>query len=266
MPPAAAQVKVRVQARDGKILGPAATVKQPLLTVRNVLTGELLICDAPMNNGSSGTVVPASLFDDTVSRNAIVVEPPALVSPHPDGSPHPDHGPYWLQPPAGEGELVVQLPIAEPSLLEFRATAFAPDPVYASATMWVMPYMQLLADPGLVLTIAGLYATVQASAAGGTADVTATVTMMCGCPITVVPPLSPPANTELYWPASEFDVTAQIRADGGTSVVSFPLSCTDTSTFTGSVDLQPGAYEVWVVAVQPKETNVGFARTTLVVT
>ena len=259
MPPEAAQVKVRVQARDGKILGPASTVKQPLLSVRNVLTGEVLICDAPMNNGSSGTVVPASQFDDTVSRNAIVVEPPSL------GSPHPDPGPYWLQPPAGEGELIVQLPIAEPSLLEFRATAFAPDPVYASATMWVMPYMQLLADPGLVLTIAGLYATVQASAAGGAVTVTANVTMMCGCPITVVPPLPPPANTELYWPASELEVTAQIRSSDGSNVVAFPLACTSTSTFTGSTNLGPGAYEVWVVAVQPKETNVGFARTTLVV-
>jgi len=29
-------VKVRVQARDGKILGPATTVKQPLLSVRDV--------------------------------------------------------------------------------------------------------------------------------------------------------------------------------------------------------------------------------------
>lgn len=35
MPPAFTQVKVRVQARGGKILGPAATVKQPLLSVRN---------------------------------------------------------------------------------------------------------------------------------------------------------------------------------------------------------------------------------------
>ena len=56
LPPAPAQVKVRVQARGGKILGPAPTVKQPLLSVRNVLTGEVLIADAPMNNGSSGTV------------------------------------------------------------------------------------------------------------------------------------------------------------------------------------------------------------------
>jgi hypothetical protein len=257
MPPAYTQVKVRVQARGGKILGPAATVKQPLLSVRNVLTGETLISDAPMNNGSSGTVVPESQFSDGVSRNAIVVQPPA-VSPT-----YPAPGPYWLEVPDGEGELIVQLHLDEPSLLEFRATAYAPDPVYASATMWVVPGMQLLADPGLMLTIAGLYATVDASASKGTVSISANVAMMCGCPITVQPSQTLPANTEPYWPSTEFAVTAQLRADGGTTVYAFPLSCTGTSTYTGSSNVPPGVYDVWVVAVQTNETNVGFARTTL---
>lgn len=260
LPTAPAQVKVRVQARDGKILGPAPTVKQPLLSVRNVLTNEVLISDAPMNTGSSGMVVPASQFSDTVSRNAIVVEPPPL------GAPHPTPGPYWLQPPSGEGELIVQLPLAEPALLEFRATAYAPDPVYASATMWVMPSMQLLADPGLVLTIAGLYATVEASAIGSAVSINATVTMMCGCPIAGPPPFPP----ELYWPSDEFEVTAQLRPKDDQGAASIPppvpLTCKKTSTFTGTTAAPPGTYEVWLVAVQANETNVGFARTTLVVT
>ena len=260
MPPASTQVKVRVQARGGKILGPAATVKQPLLSVRNVLTGETLISDAPMNNGSSGTVVPVSMFGNGVSRNAIAVQPPAIST-----TTYQMPGPYWLQVPDGQGELVVQLPIVEPSLLEFRATAFAPDPVYASATMWVMPGMQILADPGLVLTIAGLYATVTASASNGTASISANVTMMCGCPITEQPSQTLLLNTEPYWPSTEFEVTAQLRADGGTTVYAFPLTCTATSTFTGSFDVPPGVYDVWVVAVQSNETNVGFASTTLTV-
>jgi hypothetical protein len=259
MPPLYAQVKVRVQARDGKILGPASTVKQPLLTVRNVQTGQILITDAPMNNGSSGTVVPGSQFGSGNSRNAIVVQPPAI-SPS-----YPAPGPYWLEVPDGQGELIVQLPISEPSLLEFQATAFAPDPVYASATMWVMPGMQLLADPGLVLTIAGLYATVSASASNGTAYLSANVTMMCGCPITVQPSQTLPPNTEPYWPSTEFTVTAQLRANGGAEVYVLQLTCTSTSTFTGSLNVPPGVYDVSVVAVQTNETNVGFARTTLTV-
>lgn len=254
-----AQVKVRVQARGGKILGPAPTVKQPLLSVRNVLAGEILISDAPMNNGSSGTVVPGSQLSDGDSRNAIVVQPPAI-SPT-----YPAPGPYWLQVPDGQGELVVQLHLDEPSLLEFRATAYAPDPVYASATMWVMPGMQLLADPGLVLTIAGLYATVAASASNGTVQLSANVTMMCGCPITVQPSQTLPPDTEPYWPSSEFTVTAQLRTDGGAKVYVFPLTCTSTSTFTGSYNVPPGVYDVSVVAVQTNETNVGFACTTLTV-
>ena len=259
MPPAYAQVKVRVQARGGKILGPASTVRQPLLSVRNVLTGEVLISDAPMNSGSSGTVVPGSQFSDGDSRNAIVVQPPAI-SPT-----YPAPGPYWLEVPDGQGELVVQLPLAEPSLLEFQATAYAPVPVYASATMWLMPGMQLLDDPGLVLTIAGLYATVDASASNGMANIRANVTMMCGCPITVQPSQTLPPDTEPYWPSTEFEVTAQLRADGGTTVYSFPLTCTGTSTFTGSFNVSPGLYDVWVVAVQANESNVGFASTTLTV-
>lgn len=84
MPPAYTQVKVRVQARGGKILGPAATVKQPLLlSVRNVLTGQTLISDVPMNNKSSGTGVPGSQFGYDNSRNAIVVQPPALSPTYP---------------------------------------------------------------------------------------------------------------------------------------------------------------------------------------
>jgi hypothetical protein len=257
MPPASTQVKVRVQARDGKILGPA--VKQPLLSVRNVVTGETLINDAAIDNSSSGTVVPNSQFCDGVSRNAIVVEPPAI------SASYPAPGPYWLQTPVGKGELIVQLPLVEPSRLEFRATAFAPDPVFASATMWVLPHMQLLADPGIVLTIAGLYATVKATASNGTVNISANVTMMCGCPITVQPSQTLPPKTEPYWPSTEFEVTAQLRANGGLKVISCPLTCTSTSEFTGSTHVPPGAYDVWVLATQAKETNVGFARTTLVV-
>jgi hypothetical protein len=259
MPPATANIKVRVQARDGKILGPAATVKQPLLSVRDVKTGEVLVADVPFDHSASGTVVPVAAFTPGVSRNAIVVAP--LANPGPG---YPAPGPYWLQPPTDQGQLIVALPITEPSLLEFRATAFAPDPVYASATMWVMPTMQLLADPGLVLTIAGLYTTVDASVANGLATVTATVAMMCGCPVTVRPNADP-QDVEQFWPSSEFEVTAQLRTAGGTEVTAFPLTASDTDLFVGTTPVERGTYEVWVTAVQASETNVGFARTKLVV-
>lgn len=259
MAPVAAQVKVRVQARDGKILGPAPTVKKPLLSVRNVITGEILIHDLPFDNSSSGTVVPDSQFSESVSRSAIVVQPPAI------NLTYPTPGPYWLQTPSGQGELIVSLPISEPSLLEFRATAFAPDPVESSATMWVLPGMQLLSDPGLVLTIAGLYVTMKAYAVAGVISVTANVTMMCGCPITPQPSQSLPPNTEPYWPSSEFDVVAELWNSEGVLVNSLPLQCTSTSTFTAAADVPPGFYEIRVVALQRQETNVGFACVKLLV-
>lgn len=60
-------------------------------------------------------------------------------------------------------------------------------------------------------------------------------------------------------------MTAQLRANDGTEVYAFPLACKGTSTFTGSQSVPSGEYDVWVVAVQTKETNAGFARTGLTV-
>jgi len=261
-----AKVKVRVQARDGKILGPAKTVKQPVLSVRNVLTGKE-ISRGDFNTKSSGVVVQASAFSQTVSRNAIVVEPSPIEPPPTVLPPFPPPGPYWLETPIGQGELIVSLPLTEPTLLEFTATAYAPEAVYASATMWVIPGMQLLADPGLVLTIAGLYTTVETSVMGGTVKVTATVTMMCGCPITAAPPGPAPSDIELFWPSTEFEVWVKFRVkDTQTETIPTRLSFETTNTFTGSANLAPGTYEVSVWAVQPRETNVGFASTAVVVT
>lgn len=262
MPLENARVKVRVQARDGKILGPASTVQAPLLSVRNVQTDQKWITDVEMSHKTSGTVLPASGFKEGVSRNAIVLEPPGVLPNYPPG-------PFWLEVPSiDEGGFVVELPLTEPSLLEFKATAFAPDPVYASATMWVTPGLQLLDDPGLVLSIAGLYATVDAIVSGNMVSLIATVTMMCGCPITSNPSHYLPPDTEPYWPSDEFDVHAEFHPHGSPEVVvPLPLSCMHTNTFAGTLKgLRAGTYDVWVVAVQAKETNVGFARTTVTVT
>ena len=255
-----AQVKVRLQARGGKILGPA--VQQPLLSVKNLTRNVTLIEKALFDHSSSGTVVQE--FGASVSRNAIVVQPPAI------SSTYPTPGPYWLEPPAGQGELIVQLYLDEPTQVEFTATAYAPYPVYASATLWVLPEMQLLDEPGLVLTIPGLFTTLTASAVGSQVTVEAKVEMMCGCPITPQPPLPPPAppptpGTEMFWPSTEFDVQAEFRPmDGGGPVV-LPLQCTGTSAFSGTQKLANGTYDVWLVAVQAKETNVGFAKTQVTV-
>lgn len=248
-----AKVKVRLQARGGKILGPA--VKKPTLEVRNLTENKILFTGKEFDNGSSGTVMPA--FGEGDSRNTIVVEPPAIPG-------YPTPGPYWLQPAAGQGELIASLDITQPSLIEFVATAYAPGPVSSSATMWVLPEMQLLDDPGLVITIAGLFTEATASAMSKVVTVTATVTMMCGCPITA----PPPPDLELYWPSGELDVRAEIRAQNGGSCTPLELYYKAPNTFRGSVILPPterGTFDVWVVAVQAKETNVGFAQTTVTV-
>ncbi|HET7434713.1 MAG TPA: hypothetical protein VFN10_08380 [Thermoanaerobaculia bacterium] len=255
MPLLYSSVKVRVQARGGKFLGPA--VKAPKLTVRNVLTGEVLIDGQTFDNSSSGTVLPESSFQDDISRGIVIVQP---------GGVYPQPGPYWLEPPSGAAQTIAQVPLQQPSLLEFIATAYQPSPVTASAAMWVMPGMQLLDDPGLVLTMQGLIVEVMPSASGGTVSLKAHVAMMCGCPITQPMTSAPPNGMpEPYWPDPEFLVSAQLRGNGGTNVYAFDLTCTGTSTYTGSQQVPSGTYEVWVVATQRAETNVGFGTSTITV-
>ena len=90
--------------------------------------GEILY-DQPMSKRSSGTVVPSSQFSGEISRQIIVVQP-AVDCPR---------GPYRLQPDPNEGQVIASFKLHESSLLVFTATAYAPKPVTASATMFMIP-------------------------------------------------------------------------------------------------------------------------------
>ena len=246
------QVKVRLQARGGKFLGPA--VDAPQLLVRKA--GETApLFSGTFNNASSGTVVATPTPGS--SRNAIVVQTPEKAQFYPAA------GAYALEPPAGEAMIVASFPLTEPCAVEFVATAFTKNPAIpltTSTTMQLCPNTDLTADPGLLLTIPGLIVgSVKASYANSVLAVSATVTMMCGCPITPQPWTTTPPDTEPYWPSYEFIVTANIA---GTIL---PLQCTAADTFTGSasVDLAPGAHVVTVCAIQPAECNSGYASVDL---
>lgn len=241
IPPPNTWIKVRAQARGGKFLGPKVTAPQLAITGN----GEPLANPITLDNSGSGTVVATP--DTAASRNAVFVATP------PEAQSYPAAGAYFVEPPSVD---TVGFYLSEAMLVTFTATAYAPDPVTASATMWMSPGMNLTADPGLVLTFPGLVTSVtKTSYSGGVVSVTASVEMMCGCPITPQPWTTTPPDTEPYWPSYELEVTATVNGQ------TFPLQCTGNNTFSGTlaIALENQQYGVMVVAQQAAETNVGIA-------
>lgn len=241
------QIKVRVQAHGGKFLGPK--VAPPALVVR-VAGMTVNLFEGTFDNSASGTVVASP--DPTASPNAILVPPP------PTGASvfYPGAGAYFVEPPEDAAALVASFDLDAPAILEFIATTGS---VSTSAMMAVYPGMQLLEDPGFILTFPGLLTSItSASYDGKNVSVEASVEMMCGCPITPNPTTAP-ADTEPYWPSYAFNVTAHVAGQ------QIPLACTAVNTFsgTGAVTLEKGSYDLTVVAEQPSATNVGIASGTV---
>lgn len=250
------QVKVRVQARGGKFLGPKVT--PPTLTVR-IAGQEEVLFSGTFDNSASGTVVATP--SPAASRNAIVVQP---VQPPQF---YPAAGAYALEPPPAQALLIASFALDAPAPVEFAATAYAGSgaALTTSTTLQLWPGITLLDDPGVLITIPGLLVTVTSATYASdthTLTVQATAEMMCGCPITPQPWTTPP-DTEPYWPSYEFAVTAAIPG-----LTSFPLTCQKPNTFEGSVDgltLESGTYEVFVFAQQAGESNAGYGAGSLTV-
>jgi hypothetical protein len=251
-------VLIRVQARGGKYLGPGVQYSQ--ITIWN---GDQCIFGPITASGGSGAVNDQANapFPANSSPNAIVVT---------GGSPGPPNGAYWLLPDEGsEGPtagIVAKLNLTKPALLEFRATALTgtPNPVTTSAMMWIYPGQNLLSEPGVLLTVPGLAVSVTAKIETQL-NVTATVTMMCGCPITTPTWPQAPGGSEPYWPETEFEVFAALTLPDG-RVVKQPMKFADTNTFTVSIPLPPtGTSTLGVCAIQQAESNVGYAEIPVVV-
>jgi hypothetical protein len=241
-------VLIRVQARSGKFLGPNA--KQ---TEISVLNGGNVIFGPVVTTGDSGNTDPdvGAPFPPTASRDVIAVAPT-------DGGP--PAGAYWLtadDDPAKTAGVKATFMLDCPSLLEFRATT---NGITTSTMMWVVPGMQLTCEPGLLLSVPGLLVSVSATV-GAQIDVTAGVTMMCGCPITA--PTWPQNGPEPYWPEPEFQVFATLQPQNGESVTQ-QMTFATTNTFTTSFPTpETGGSTISVYALQQAESNVGYAAVTV---
>ena len=250
-----AMVKVRAQALGGKYLGPAAG-GQPQLTV--TLTDGTVLATATINNCSSGTVNPTvNQQEPDESPNPIVVPPLSGANQF-----YPAAGDYWLLPPSDDSQAsaTVSLNLTEAAEVVFTVEAFSPFPVTASTSMTIEPGQDVTLDPGVVVSIPGLYVpycTAQVNTMTGAVDLLASVKMMCGCPISVQPRSDAvPSGTEPYWPSTDFLVTATILLSG---LGAMTLQCSATSTFTATVPaLPPGIYPVRFSAAQlSNPINVG---------
>ncbi|HET7234368.1 MAG TPA: hypothetical protein VFJ16_30420 [Longimicrobium sp.] len=242
-------ILVRVQAKGGKFLGPDAGYSQ--VTLRNAASGDVLA--QGIASGGSGNLLEA--FNPSATRQAVVTTQSTGAQ-----------SLLWLSAmpptlPAAAG-LRVSLDLAAPTLVQFTAESLTndkPNGHSVTQTMWVTPGADLGAEPGVVLVIPGLIVNVLSTTVEERSlNVTAWVTMMCGCKI----------DPTLPWLPTEFAVTATVTDAEGNPVAQAPLTFDTTSTFTPAQPIAlPGAgtYTLAVSAVQPAEGNAGSASTTITV-
>ena len=235
-------ILVRVQARGGKFLGP--DIGYSTVAVRNAQTGQILASGPAGTTGQDSGALSLTV-SDSASSGVVLTYPGPQVW-------------YLTANPANPARTAffqATFDLAEPTLVEISAQARG---IASSGTMWIEPGSQLTAEPGYIVTIPGLAVDIIAvKAANGAFAVSAKVTMMCGCPIN---DLKTDPNGPIQWPSSEFEVWAELRS-GGTVVTRGTLDLVETSVYAGSIGWPPasGKYELAVVAIQKRESNVGIA-------
>ena len=123
-----------------------------------------------------------------------------------------------------------------------------------SATQWVIPGKHLTGGDGWLLELRGFSVTANAAVkelvVNGPAvlTLTATITMMCGCPI----------EPDGMWDANGYEVAAVLTDVSGSSTT-VPLQFAGkTSVFSGSAELKgKGPFEAVVYAYNPLNGNTG---------
>ena len=147
--------------------------------------------------------------------------------------------------------------LERPTRVQLTAEGPASNPDSANVvavTQWVIPGKHLTGGDGWMLELRGFSVNANASvkdSAGHAASVlslTATVTMMCGCPIE-------PGG---MWDANGYEVAAVLTDVSGNSTT-MPLQYAgETSVFSGSARLEGnGPFEAIVYAYNPSNGNTG---------
>ncbi len=223
---------VRVTSHDAKIIG--SGVGGARVTIRDFRTGAVLA--EGIQEGSTG------------NTSAIMVTPR-------------ERGATVYDTDGAAGYLAT-LQLSQPTMIEITAEGPLGTPhaiQKASKTMLVVPGRDVLGE-GIIIELLGFTVELQSPAVGASLvagtpfTVTASVTMLCGCP-------TEPGG---LWDADRFDVMVRVL-DGGKEIATHPLTYAGTrSTFATELTLsQTGRLELQVLALDDDKGNFGMASQTI---
>lgn len=132
--------------------------------------------------------------------------------------------------------------------------------VRSSTQLWVIPGKNIEGD-GVVLEVPGFVVDILSPQTHeriqqqNEVQITANVVMMCGCPVT----------PNGIWDANDYEVSALISKESGEPVTVELEPLQKPSTFSGSISLDPGNYEITVYAFDPKTGNTGVDKTNIII-
>lgn len=218
--PATTGLKVLVRADDAKFIG--SGVGNLNIIVRNATTGELL--------------AEGAITGPTGDTRALMQEPQIRGRSATQGDPANFQAELELARPT-RVEVSVSGPLAVEQSIQSTAV-----------TLWMIPGLDRVEQP-LILHLPGLITQLLGySRDADQLDLRASVTMICGCPIT----------EDGLWPASGFQATAQLYRNDDL-VAEAPLAFTGTDNeFAGKLDLPgPGDFQMVIHAHQVSTGNAG---------
>jgi len=228
-------IVVHVRAQDAKFIG--TSMGGAIIIIRNAETGEIL--DKGITRGETG---------DT----KLIMRTPYK------------RGMRLTNDNTAEFRSVIHISVPTLLTIEAHAPGIKDEPVISTTQIWAIPGKHLLGD-GIILTIPGFFVKTelpqvrQSYKLGEQQNIPlkAKIVMMCGCPIT----------PKGLWDATKYEVKAIIRKDNQELKTVNMNYAGQTSTFSGVMNLsEPGSYEVFIYAYDPKSGNTGVDKTVFEVT
>lgn len=227
------RVMVHVQARDAKLIG--SGVGGAYVTITDAVTGRVLA----QGTHTGGTGDTPAIMSVPRARGAALFDTP------------------------GAAGFLAEIAIDRPTVVEIAATGPGnPESatMRASKTLLLVPGRDVLGD-GVTLELHGFRVelvepSVPAGASGEAINVTAKITMMCGCP-------TEPGG---MWNADGYEILARLL-DGDRVVAETALAFAGTTSLYGGriTPPAPGVHTLEILAIDTATANFGRLRRDLVV-
>jgi hypothetical protein len=225
-------VMVRVYSKDAKFIG--SSIGGARIIVKNEATGEVLA--EGITTGSTGDT--EKIMQEPRKRGERLSD----------------------ENTAG---FLASLDISEPVFITVEAIAPVNKKqasVRSSTQLWVIPGKNIDGD-GVVLEVPGFVIDILSPQTHERVQqqeevqITANVVLMCGCPVT----------PDGIWDANNYEVAAMVKNENGEPVTVQLEPLQKPSTFTGSISLNPGNYEITVYAFDPATGNTGIDKTNIII-